>query len=103
MKSKQQKNHSWRRHEPAMSEPFLPADTSLEAARVQHAVYRRMSPERRLHLAFQMTASARKLSAAGVRARHPEYTDRQVELAVIRMMLGEELFRRAYPDEDVVP
>jgi hypothetical protein len=88
---------------PDMSEPYLPADTTLEAARVQHAVYRRMPAERRLRMALQMSDSARKLSEAGVRARHPEYTDRQVELAVIRMMLGEELFRRAYPGEGVRP
>jgi hypothetical protein len=86
-----------------MTEPYLPADTSLDAIRVQHAVYRRMSPERRLQLAFQMTASARTLAASGARARHPEYTPRQVDLAVIRLTLGEELFRLAYPGEDVVP
>ena len=86
-----------------MNEPYLPADTSLEAIRVQHAVYRRMPAEMRLRLGLQMSDSARAVSAAGVRARHPEYTDRQVELAVIRMMLGEELFRRAYPGEDVRP
>jgi hypothetical protein len=86
-----------------MTEPFLPADTSLDAVRVQHAVYRRMTPERRLELTFQMIESIRALSAAGVRARHPQYTDRQVELAVIRLTLGEELFRQAFPGEDVVP
>lgn len=86
-----------------MRDPYLPADTSLDAARVQHAVYRRMTPERRLRLACQMSDSIRTLSATGVRARHPEYSDRQVTLAVIRMTLGEDLFRRAYPGEDVRP
>jgi hypothetical protein len=84
-----------------MTVPFLPADTTLEAMRVQHGVYRRMPPERRLELAFEMTEWARELSAAGVRARHPEYTERQVKLAVIRLTLGEELFRKAFPGEDV--
>jgi hypothetical protein len=86
-----------------MTEPYLPADTSLDAIRVQHEVYRRMAPERRWELVFQMNEWARELSAAGVRARHPEYTDRQVKLAVIRLTLGEELFRKAYPGEDVAP
>jgi hypothetical protein len=84
-----------------MPDPFLPSDTSLEAIRVQHAIYRRMPPEKRLRLAFQMSDSARAIAAAGVRARHPEYTERQVRLAVIRLRLGEELFRRVYPGEDV--
>jgi hypothetical protein len=86
-----------------MSEPYLPADTTLEAMRVQHEIYRRMPAERRLRMALQMSDAIRRVSAEGVQARHPEYTPRQVELAVIRMMVGEELFRRAYPGEDVRP
>lgn len=86
-----------------MSEPWLPADTPLEVARMQHAIYQRMPAERRLRMAFEMTASIRRVSEDGVRSRHPEYTQRQVELAVIRMMVGEDLFRRAYPGEDVRP
>src|SRR5205085_5101549 len=81
----------------------LSLDTSLEAARIQHQVYRNMPPEKRLDMACQMSDAVRSLSAAGVRARHPEYTDREVELAVIRLCLGETLFRLAYPDQDVVP
>jgi hypothetical protein len=50
-----------------------------------------------------MIEATRALSAAGVRARHPEYTEREVELAVIRLILGEELFRKAFPGKDVTP
>jgi hypothetical protein len=80
-----------------MSEPYLPADTSLDAIRVQHAIFRRMSPEDRLRNVFRMTEFARELSASGVRSRHPEYSPRQVHLAVIRFVLGDELFRIAGP------
>jgi hypothetical protein len=89
--------------EAAMANAFLPADTSAEAIRVQHAVHRRMSPETRLRLACQMSDSIRAVAADGVRARHPEYTERQNQLAVIRMTLGNELFRRVYPGQDVAP
>jgi hypothetical protein len=34
----------------------------------------------------------------GVRKRHPEYDDHQIQLAVIRLMLPEELFLHIYPD-----
>src|SRR4051812_25419621 len=81
----------------AMTEPYRPADTSLEALRVQHAIFRRLSPEQRLRQAFQMTQFARELSATGVRHRHPEYSPREVQLNVIRLVLGNELFRRAGP------
>lgn len=86
-----------------MPMPSIPADTTAEAMRVQLDVYRRMAPQQCLEMACRMSDSARRLSAAGVRARHPEYDERKVELAVIRLMLGEELFRTAFPNEDVVP
>ncbi len=80
---------------------WFSADTSEEAARVQLAVFRRMSPEKRLKLAFQMTADLRRRLAEGVRQRHPEYDAHQIQLAVIRLTLGEELFRTVYPGVDV--
>jgi hypothetical protein len=80
-----------------MPAAYLPGDTTLEAARVQNAIYQRMAPEKRLALAFEMTRSARALSAAGIRFRHPEYTEQQVKLALIRLILGDELFRLVNP------
>ncbi len=35
----------------------------------------------------------------GVRQRHPEYSEEEVRLAFIRLWLGAELYRRAYPAE----
>jgi len=84
-----------------MRETFLPGDRTLEAARIQNATYQRMAPEQRLAQAFQMTAAARALSAAGIRQRHPDYTDRQVKVALIRLTLGDELFRRVYPGLEI--
>ena len=81
----------------------LPLDTTIEAARVQAAVWRRMDMETRLRLALEMIEAARSLAESGVRCRHPEYSDRQVRLAAIRMRLGDDLFRKAYPGEEVVP
>jgi hypothetical protein len=86
-----------------MSLEYPPADTTPEAAAVQLEAYRRMTPVQRLRIAFEMADSLRRLSAAGVRSRHPEYTEEQVRLAVIRLSLGEELFRKAYPGVDVRP
>jgi hypothetical protein len=80
-----------------MNQNWIPADTTEEAARIQAAVFRRMTPEKRLEMAFQMTAELRRRLAEGVRQRHPDYTERQMQLAVIRLTLGEGLFRLVYP------
>jgi hypothetical protein len=80
---------------------LLPADTSLDAARIQAGIFRRMAPGRRLELAFEMSQALRERLACGIRSRHPEYSEQQVRLAVIRLTLGDELFRQVYPGTDI--
>ena len=84
-----------------MGFPVIPADTTMEAARVQIEIFRRMPPERRLELALQMSTNLRKVAASGVLSRHPNYSKDEVRLAVARLTLGEELFSKAFPGIDV--
>jgi hypothetical protein len=71
-------------------------DTSAEAAAAQIEVYRRMTPGARLRVALELTELSRRLLAAGVRRRHPEYDADEVRLATIRLWIGAELYRQAY-------
>jgi len=81
-----------------------PLDTSPEVERIQNEIFRKMTPARRLQLAIELTQTSRKLLAAGVRQRHPEYNDEQVRLAAIRLTIPEKLFIAAYPHaKDIVP
>jgi hypothetical protein len=79
-----------------------PLDTSPEAQAVQDAIYRALGPYRRVETAFRLTASARALAAAGVRHRHPHYSDEQVDAAVARLVLGDDLVREVWPNRDMV-
>ena len=74
-------------------------DTSADAASVQLDVYRRMFPAARLRVGLELTAMSRRLLADGVRRRHPEYSDEHVHLAFLRLWLGEDLSRKAYPGQ----
>jgi hypothetical protein len=56
-----------------------------------------MGPEKRLQAAIELAQTSRELLAEGVRRRHPEYGEDEVRLAVIRVLLPEELFAAAYP------
>lgn len=53
----------------------------------QVAIYRAMSPDRRLAQALRMNRSMRELMAAGFRNRHPEWTESQVKRAVADRIL----------------
>ncbi len=77
--------------------PTRPLDTSPEAERVQIEIFRKMTPERRLRAATELTQLVRKSLTEGVRMRHPDYNEEQVHLAVIRLILPEKLFLAVYP------
>ncbi|MFW6164352.1 MAG: hypothetical protein ACODAJ_16405 [Planctomycetota bacterium] len=81
---------------------WRPADTSEEADRLQFELWRNMSAEEKLRLVFEWSDAARAIFEAGIRDRHPEYTDDQVRIARIRRELGDELFRRVYPDQPLL-
>jgi hypothetical protein len=74
-----------------------PLDTAPESHAAQLEVYRRLGPANRARLAGRLSADARRLTQAGIRARHPEYTDADVEDALRRLLYGDDLFRRAWP------
>jgi len=44
----------------------------------------------------------RKLILSGIKSRHPEYSDKEVEYAFKRLVLGDELFKKVYPNEKIV-
>jgi hypothetical protein len=79
-----------------------PSDTSLEGHAAQLKAYRRLGSARRSDLAGHLSADTRRLTRAGIRARHPEYTDEQTELALRRLLYGDELFQRAWPGRPFV-
>jgi hypothetical protein len=77
---------------------MIPLDTNAEAYQMQIQVYRRMGPEGRLRLGMSMCDEAREIAREGIRARHPDYSERSVDWALFRLLLGDALFRAAYPE-----
>ena len=81
-----------------------PLDTSPDAEKIQIEIFRRMEPEKRLQSAALLSENCRTLLAEGIRRRHPNYDEGQVRLAVIRCLLPEDLFLRAYSGaRDILP
>jgi hypothetical protein len=78
-------------------------DTSDAAHAAQIECYRRMSGEERVRLAVQMSEDAREITRSGIRARHPDNQPVDVEHALRRLLLGDALFRRAWPAAPLLP
>jgi hypothetical protein len=62
---------------------MIARDTTPDAAAVQEAAYRRAGPAGRLRIAMELSDLVRALAAAGVRKRHPEYTEAEVTEALL--------------------
>jgi len=75
----------------------LAADTSPEAAAVQIEAYRRMGGPGRGQVMFRLSQAVRLASMAGIRRRHPEYSEGDVLVALARLVYGDDLVRRAWP------
>ncbi len=80
-----------------------PRDTTTEAHAYQIDLYRRRGPEWRLRAAFEMSDEARELVRDGIRSRHPDYSERDVEAALRLLFLGERLYRETWPQEPLRP
>jgi hypothetical protein len=77
-------------------------DTTPEADAVQLALYRKMSPSDRVRIAHQMSLDARAITLAAIRQRHPEYDDASARWALFRLLVGDDLFQKAWPRAPVM-
>jgi hypothetical protein len=79
-----------------------PADTTPEAWAQQLAMLGRMTGEQRVAIALRLTRVAREASRAGIRARHPSYSDDEVRRAFFRMLHGDATTLRVWPDVELL-
>ena len=68
-----------------------PTDTSDDAYRVQIALLRKMSPQRRIQQMLGMTAEVRQMAWNAIRRRYPGFSEREVRLKFIELTYGHAL------------
>ncbi len=78
------------------------ADTSPAADAFQIEAYRRMGGSGRVQVMLRLSALARGVAMAGIRARHRDYDEGQVLRAWARLAHGDEVVRQAWPDQPLV-
>jgi hypothetical protein len=69
----------------------FPGDTSREALRAQYAALRRMTVAQRLAMMDGLTRLVRSMAREGLRRRHPEASETELDERFERLVLGEEL------------
>jgi hypothetical protein len=85
-----------------MNDPAIPHDTSADAHAVQRDIYRRLNGRERLDIMFRLNESVRRLTMAGIRARHPHYTEDEIRRAYAHLILGEAVIRTIWPRNEPV-
>jgi hypothetical protein len=63
-------------------------DTTARAAAIQLQLYRQVGPSRRAQIAVQLSDAVRDTALAGIRRRHPEYSEQEVALSFLRLVYG---------------
>jgi len=79
---------------------LIPADTTIDAMRKQFEILERIGIEGRAEMTFQLSDNLRRITEAGVQLRHPEYDENAVRREVLRITLGDELYRKAFEARD---
>ncbi|MEX1367889.1 MAG: hypothetical protein AB1Z98_32470 [Nannocystaceae bacterium] len=74
------------------------SDTSPEAAEILRQRTLSLTPSQRFEEGIKLCMLARQMMRAGIRMRHPDYDEEHVEMALARLLWGDELFRKAKPD-----
>lgn len=73
-------------------------DTSARTAQVRAELLRSMTPAEKSAAVEEMSAAARELARTGIRRRHPEYGEQEVEHALHRLLHGDALADMAWPE-----
>lgn len=64
------------------------SDTTPQAAALQLQLYRSVGPSDRVRIAVELSEAARATAVAGIRRRHPEYTDGEVRRSFVALVYG---------------
>jgi hypothetical protein len=67
---------------------MIARDTSPRAAELQLELYRRATPAQRAQIAVDLSEAVRQTALAGIRSRHPEYSEEEIAREFIRVVYG---------------
>jgi hypothetical protein len=63
-------------------------DTTPRAAAIHLQLYREAGPSRRAQIAVELSDAVRETALAGIRRRHPDYSEREVRDTFLRIVYG---------------
>lgn len=75
-------------------------DTPKEVLEFQYDLYRKMSPAKKIELAFDAYHTGQQLAMAGIKMQYPSADENQVWHIWAKRHLGEDLYNKAYGSKE---
>ena len=75
----------------------VPRDTSTEAYELQISRFRALPPGRRAEMALRLSDEIRQVSRGGIKRRHPDYSDFELDQALTVLLYGREVAELLWP------
>ncbi|MGQ0826523.1 MAG: hypothetical protein ACT4OX_16095 [Actinomycetota bacterium] len=79
-----------------------PRDTGADALSAQSAILMRLTGSERARIAFDLSEVTRDVARAGTASRHPGYDALSTELALFRLLHGDNGFLKAWPGQPLL-
>jgi len=73
---------------------YISPDTTPDAHRRQIEILRKIPPEKRALIAFELSDNVRQNAIAGIRKLYPGFTETRIRRELLRRMVGDELFQK---------
>ena len=80
---------------------MLSGDTDRKSALRQIDTLRRPGIRGRAEMTFQLSNNLRSIVEAGIRQRHPDYSQEEVTRAVLSLVLDRDLFLQVFPNSEI--
>ncbi len=71
-------------------------DTDKNSERIQNKILQKIPGKVKLEIYLDLTWTAIELLKTGIKQRHPEYTDNEIEDAIKRLLLTDKLYEKVY-------
>ena len=75
---------------------LIARDTNIKAARIQYAVFKTKSISEKMETIFELSDNLQTISKEGIKSRHPDYAEKQVIKAYLKLILKDSMLNKIY-------
>ena len=75
---------------------MISRDTNIRTAKIQYSVFKAKSIAERFEITFELSDNLQTISKEGIKSRHPDYAEKQVIKAYLKLILKDSMLNKIY-------